>query len=99
MNPKIKTLILTIGRLLITTLGIFGLANIVEPVSLLLEQVPAIWEAVGALVAIGAMFKPYFIKSSNEVKGQMIRKVFDATPSAMSDDSENAFYNFVPKEA
>lgn len=97
MDPKVLTIILTIGRAVTAVLGLFGLAHLIEPVEFFLEQVPLIYELVGGLIAIAISFKPFFTKSANEVKGLMVRKQFEATPSAQSADAMEAFFNYVPK--
>ncbi len=97
MDPKVLTIILTIGRAVTAVLGLFGLAHLIEPVELFLDQVPALYELIGGIVAILLSFKPFFTKSANEVKGLMVRKQFESTSSAQSADAMEAFFNYVPK--
>ena len=94
MNPKILSAIRAILLAAITTLSFFGLGHIVEPIEILLEQLPALWEAIMVVVGIVTMFFPYLKKTDEQVKGQMIRKEFEAKPAAQSADQRGNFFNY-----
>lgn len=94
MNPKVQSAIKAIIMALITTLSFFGLGHIVEPLEVLLEQLPALYEAVGVIVATIALFIPYLKKTDEQVKGQMIRKEFEKKPRAESADKRKAYFNY-----
>ena len=98
MDPKILTILLTLGRATLTVLGFFGLGHLIEPIELFLEQAPILYEMIGGVIGIALLFKPYFNKSANEVKGAQVRKIFEATPSALSADYTTSFFNFIPKK-
>lgn len=98
MTAKTLSLITAIVRAAITVLGFFGFAHLVEPLELLLEQIPVVYELIMSLIGIGLLFVPYFKKAQNEVKGASIRKIYESTPMALSSDPVKGFFDFVPNK-
>lgn len=97
MNPKILSAIRAIILAAITTLSFFGLGHIVEPLELLLEQLPVVWEAVMVIVSTIALFIPYLKKTDEQVKGEMIRKEYESKPRAQSIDKRQGYFNYTSK--
>jgi len=94
MDPKILSAIRAVILAAITTLSFFGLGHLVPFLEHALDQIPVMYELIVGLIATVVSFFPYLKKTDEQVKGEMVRKQYEAQAIAQSTERRKGFFNY-----